>query len=240
MRSKLICFGDSITQQGWSNWMALLASHYEAKLDVVNRGYSGYNVEWASRNELIDDVLGDDEKSDVTCVLVCFGANDSCVPESAGTFVDTQHVPLDRFKSLLASIVDKLLARLTQRKHPSSSSSSSSSSSRRIVLVTPPTVDDDMWAARCNDGTRSRSNERAGLYAQAVRDVAEAKQCGLCDVYAAFERSNDSLLSDGLHLNERGGQLFFDTMLGSQALPVVDELAHVDWKVHANNKYRNK
>lgn len=49
MRPQFVLFGDSITQYSFATkgWGAQLANHYQRKVDVVNRGYSGYNTAWA-------------------------------------------------------------------------------------------------------------------------------------------------------------------------------------------------
>ena len=43
-----VVFGDSITQQGFileqSGWVCQLADYWTRKVDVINRGYSGYNT----------------------------------------------------------------------------------------------------------------------------------------------------------------------------------------------------
>lgn len=49
MRPRIILFGDSITQRGFAEggWAAALSDYYTRTADVLNRGYSGYNTEWA-------------------------------------------------------------------------------------------------------------------------------------------------------------------------------------------------
>ncbi|KAG8896057.1 hypothetical protein FRB99_000200, partial [Tulasnella sp. 403] len=45
----ILLIGDSLTQGGWQEggFAQRLAYVYARKLDVVNRGLSGYNSEWA-------------------------------------------------------------------------------------------------------------------------------------------------------------------------------------------------
>jgi len=45
----IMLLGDSITQGGWQagGFAQRLAYVYARKLDVINRGLSGYNTEWA-------------------------------------------------------------------------------------------------------------------------------------------------------------------------------------------------
>ena len=48
-RRRFVLFGDSITQQGFSvgGWGGRLQDRYARFADVENRGFSGYNSEWA-------------------------------------------------------------------------------------------------------------------------------------------------------------------------------------------------
>jgi len=47
----IVLFGDSLTQMSWNPELggigARVADLYARKLDVLNRGYSGYNTDWA-------------------------------------------------------------------------------------------------------------------------------------------------------------------------------------------------
>lgn len=50
-RKLAVTFGDSITQMGFDvaimGWVASLAFRYSRRMDVINRGLSGYNTRWA-------------------------------------------------------------------------------------------------------------------------------------------------------------------------------------------------
>lgn len=84
----LVCFGDSITERGNCNygpdnpngrgtgWMIGVANHYSARVDLVQRGFSGYNTRMA-KLALPKAMAGLAENA--TAVLVWFGANDSVV-----------------------------------------------------------------------------------------------------------------------------------------------------------------
>ena len=48
-RPQFVLFGDSITQMAFASpdgWAAKLADDYTARVDVFNRGFSGYNTRW--------------------------------------------------------------------------------------------------------------------------------------------------------------------------------------------------
>ncbi len=73
----------------------MLAHWWSRRVDVINRGFSGYNSRWAQ--QIVDKVLPD-ERPDL--VFIFFGANDAVDPSVL------QHVPLTEFKSNLQYIVE--------------------------------------------------------------------------------------------------------------------------------------
>ena len=96
---QIICFGDSITEGAWDTewhgWGAALASRYSRRLDVVNRGFGGYNTRNALK--VLPQIFShiDDR---VKLVILFFGANDSA-PEDV-----SQHVPLLEYIKNLDSL----------------------------------------------------------------------------------------------------------------------------------------
>ena len=79
-----------------NGWVNLLLDRHVRKIDILNRGYSGYNTRWIL--EHIDELSVDFQSADLVTVLL--GANDSCNKEG-------QHVPLSQFESNLSSIITK-------------------------------------------------------------------------------------------------------------------------------------
>uniref|UniRef100_A0A7N2LQA3 GDSL esterase/lipase n=1 Tax=Quercus lobata TaxID=97700 RepID=A0A7N2LQA3_QUELO len=106
MRPKIYLFGDSITEFSFDEggWGASLANHFNRTVDVVLRGYGGYNTRWALQvlEKVFPRVEGGGEPLAVT---VFFGANDACLPDRYAAF---QHVPLHEYKHNLHSIVSFL------------------------------------------------------------------------------------------------------------------------------------
>lgn len=98
-RKRVVCFGDSITQHGFnteiSGWVAMLAHWWSRRVDVINRGFSGYNSKWARIivNEAVVPLNPD-------MVIIFFGANDA-VDSSV-----LQHVPLDQYSDNIRFIVN--------------------------------------------------------------------------------------------------------------------------------------
>ena len=81
LRPQWVLFGDSITQRGFGpgGWASVLADAYTRKVDVINRGYSGYTSRWAVH--LLDQVFPPQAAADVQLATVFFGANDAALPD---------------------------------------------------------------------------------------------------------------------------------------------------------------
>jgi lysophospholipase L1-like esterase len=223
MRPVVALFGDSITQRGFGvngniGWAALLAAAYTRRADVLNRGFSGYNTNFAL--ELLPRVFGpleevssssssSDECDSSSGMLFCtvfFGANDAAKPG------EDQHVPLETFGENLGKIISRIRARCKN------GSGSSSSSSFPIILFTPPPVHEEMWAAFKESETSDRTNARAREYGNKVKQVAAAHDCHVVDSWEVLSGStNESefgkYLSDGLHLNESGNRLVYQAFM---------------------------
>ena len=73
-------------------------------MDVVLRGYSGYNTRWALKvmERVFPAELDGGVGRSPAAVTVFFGANDACLPDRCSGF---QHVPVDEYKQNLRSIV---------------------------------------------------------------------------------------------------------------------------------------
>ena len=80
-RPQYVCFGDSITQRGFNpgGWTSALADAYQRRVDVINRGYSGYNTRWAV--ELLGRAFPSATKGTIELATIWFGANDAALPD---------------------------------------------------------------------------------------------------------------------------------------------------------------
>ncbi|CAI6008029.1 unnamed protein product [Closterium sp. NIES-65] len=116
--------GQSAAALARGGWGAALQNQYARKVDVVLRGYSGYNTRWALF--LLPKLFpkGDTSIPPPALVTVFFGANDAALP---GRMSGKQHVPIPEFKENLRVIVTHL-----QSLGPNV----------RVVLITPPPVDE--------------------------------------------------------------------------------------------------
>jgi lysophospholipase L1-like esterase len=100
-RKRVVFFGDSITQHGFNvdikGWVAQLAHWWTRRIDVVNRGFSGYNSRWGKL--IVEDVVN---RENPDFVFIFFGANDA-VDESV-----LQHVPLQEYEENMREIIVKI------------------------------------------------------------------------------------------------------------------------------------
>ncbi|XP_071103083.1 isoamyl acetate-hydrolyzing esterase 1 homolog [Haliotis cracherodii] len=203
---KIVLFGDSITQFSLSQegqWGALLADHLQRKCDVVNRGFSGYNARWCKF--VLPQILSSDDAAGVAAVTIFLGANDS----NDEVLNPRQHVPLEDYMEDLMEMVEYLQSIGIERE--------------RIILITPPAFDEKAWGEECKKKGKplSKDNKVTELYAREC--VEAASDCGTqcVDLYKAMMKSEgwEDMLSDGLHLSQKGSHLLF-TLLQ----PIVDKL----------------
>ncbi|KAH7203121.1 SGNH hydrolase-type esterase domain-containing protein [Fusarium redolens] len=203
---QLLLFGDSITQ-GASSLQSELARRYVRRLDVLNRGFGGYNTKSALTllPSFFPAVAPSRTVPRVAAITVHFGANDSC---SAS---EPQHCDLETFKSNIRRVLDWEGVRLHRTK---------------VLLVTPSPVEEYRLP---HDG-KGRA-ERVAMYAQAIRDIGKKENVPVVDLWTAMMRTTgwkddgvDAILPgsssispsmelgrlfyDGLHLNQEGYDIY--------------------------------
>ncbi|KAM3362193.1 GDSL esterase/lipase isoform X1 [Capsicum galapagoense] len=203
MRPKIYLFGDSITEMSFEHggWGASLVNHFNRTVDVVLRGYSGYNTRWGLK--VLDKVFaGSSESESVLAVTVFFGANDASVEDRCSAF---QHVPIEEYKQNLHSIVSFLKGRWPTTE---------------VILISPPPIDEPTRLlcpfTENKSGLPERTNEAAGNYAKAC--LAVAAECGVSaiDLWTRMQRIpgwQTACLSDGLHLTQTGNKIVFEEVV---------------------------
>ncbi|KAJ2652321.1 isoamyl acetate-hydrolyzing esterase [Coemansia sp. RSA 1250] len=189
----LLVFGDSITQFGSSPGISGFVSHlsgfYSRRMDVLNRGFSGYNTrdalrivshvfpktnnmslsaKWAWRDFTIPDA----PKPPQLCIIF-FGANDARFAPY------TQHVPLNEFSINLRKLVSLLRSPESEYYSPST----------RILFVTPPAIGDKMVEeiSRRDGHAPDRKNKVTRLYADAVKETGKDLGIPVVDIWTAIE-----------------------------------------------------
>ncbi|KAF7338427.1 GDSL Lipase/Acylhydrolase [Mycena venus] len=213
----IMLFGDSITQAGWAEdaFGARLANVYSRKLDVLNRGLSGYTTDWAI--PVLEQCLATQQAQQhlpkVRLFVVWFGANDACIKPSP------QHVPLPKFIENI-----KYMANLVQ-----SAESAYYSPSTKIILITPPPINTHQRAAdlasRDPPLALDRLFETTRQYAEGVKEAAAALKVAVVDVWTALwnaagenEEALSRYMSDGLHLNPAGYTIVYEALIKAIAV----------------------
>lgn len=205
--SKLVLLGDSLTQFAFSNggWGARIADHFQRRLDVINRGFSGYNSTWI--NLALPSIFA--ALGDVNAVTVFLGANDASLPSN-----QRQHVPLDKYKSNLAAIVQQLLNMGLPNDH--------------VLLITPPPLIEKAWKEfSASEGREmDRDAKVTATYATAAKEVATAMGVRSIDLFQALrlvaEEDHvgfEECFVDGLHLSPKGNEILAQTLI-----PVLEEV----------------
>ncbi|KAL5490526.1 IAH1 [Sanghuangporus weigelae] len=212
VQDAIVLLGDSLTQGGWEahGFAQRLASVYVRKFDVINRGFSGYNTEWAipvfeqclaRRNE-------QSSAQKIRLLTIWYGANDASLPGFS------QHIPLEKFGANLARLVNMV-------RDPSSEWFSSET---KLFLITPPPFNVRQWVAGANSAgvphERDRDFKVTAEYAQKVREVGAHEKIPVVDVWQALwniagqtEHSLTKYLSDGLHLTAEGYSVVYDELI---------------------------
>ncbi|EEU34849.1 SGNH hydrolase-type esterase domain-containing protein [Fusarium solani] len=222
--NQVVLFGDSLlelsceVQDGFS-FQAALQTLCMRRLDVINRGFSGYTTRNALNllPKIFLPVSPSTPKID--CVVVLLGVNDACV--SLPT--TSQHVPLEEYKDNLTKIITH---RHIVAHNP------------KILLVVPPPLDQiRITELDLEKGHAQASREAAvsSCYSEAAREVAQrVPGVVLVDLYkaimdAAVSKTPDfdptgpplgfpggkrgalaHLVPDGLHLSGEAYRIFYD------------------------------
>lgn len=220
---QFLLLGDSITQQSFCQdrgfgFGAALTDAYIRRLEVVNKGLSGYNTRMVLK--VLPQAIPPPEQAKLRFVTILLGSNDARLPNTPPNIAQ-QHVPLGEYKSNLRAIVThpKLLAHTGVRR----------------ILVTPPPIDE----RRCreNDFVRDVAVRKASdtaKYAQAVRELGDELGLQVLDLWGSMIRKADgkeedvepigsidvslnavlqSFVRDGLHLSPEGYKVFFDELM---------------------------
>lgn len=202
--AQVLLFGDSLTQYSFSphgGWGATIADHFQRRADIINRGFSGYNTEWAKL--ILPRLLLSREQADA--IVIFFGANDSALPGPN----PKQHVPLSNFKSNLVEMCCYI--------------NSLGIGNSSLILITPPALCESKWAATCKErgyDTTDRSSANTHSYAQAVLDVGQDRNITTIDLFGDLNKTSINLeeyLSDGLHFGPLANQL-----LAKLTIPVLE------------------
>ncbi|QPG74476.1 hypothetical protein FOA43_001806 [Brettanomyces nanus] len=213
-------FGDSITEFAFNELPpafgknvqftlgAALSNAYTRKLQVVQRGFSGYTSKHAIR--LVDSMLRfeHDQRPDaekVRIAFVFFGTNDA---RAKGTNPEnTQHVDIDDYVSNMKNITRKF----QKRKIP-------------LVVITPGLHNQKMWDEVYPEDLQTGDYRSCQLnleYSDAV--AKECLQMGVpvVHLYSAMSKylsehtgeTSKDLLADGIHMSGMGYRIIYDELM---------------------------
>ena len=200
-KTKIIFFGDSITQAGvnkggyidrvqsFINQRAL-----QQKYELAGAGIGGNKV-YDLYLRMEDDVLAKNPQT----VVVYVGINDVWHKTSSGTGTD-----LDKYEKFYVAIIKKLQAK-----------------NIKVAVCTPTVIGEKKDNANPQD-------KDLNTYSEVIRRLAAAHNCTLIDLRKAFvsyEQANNTdnkesglLTSDRVHLTDSGNQLVADEMIKGLAI----------------------
>lgn len=203
---RVLVFGDSITQGYWAvehGWVDRLRRYFDAKQfkdlekndepTVFNLGISADTSEDVMRR--IDSELAVRTRTHHTtkpAVIVQIGVNDSSIDHGK------RQVEIDEYKNNLREIINQLKGKTSTTIFIGSSACDE----KRTMPV--------FWGDYICD------NESIKRYEDAMQEVAEDNSIPFVGIFDAFKRSLDSgadLLPDGLHPNDEGHELIFNTLI---------------------------
>lgn len=218
---QFLLFGDSITQQSCLTFGAALSDAYIRRLDVVNRGLSGYNTRQALR--ILPLTIPSPQVSNIRFMTFFFGANDARLPDTPGG--PQQHVPLNEYRENLKAVLT----------HPAVLAHKEA----RLILITPPPVDERMCLESSKAGDPNfpdvitRPAAVTAQYANAVREIGQELSIQVVDIWSALIRRTggtagemptgsrelprseafQSFFRDGLHLSPRGYEVLYEELM---------------------------
>lgn len=227
-RPKLFLLGDSITQfsfdtptNGWGN---LLANYYQSRqVDILNRGYSGYNSRWI--NQLLPKIATTDVIKESIIATIFLGANDAVIEG------EVQHVGLEEFRRNITNIIDHLRT---------------INESLVIILITPPQIDHLKWNSTRDPPAKvnTRHNDSVRKYADIIIDLGRTCTVDVLDLWNGAQKIEKKDLVDGLHLNSTGNKKIFEGItqiittkyphLGSTSTDMITH--YPDWKSLSSNE----
>ncbi|CAL9728948.1 isoamyl acetate-hydrolyzing esterase [Monosporozyma unispora] len=197
---KFLLFGDSITEFAFNPEHfavgSALSNVYSRKLDILQRGYAGFNTRWAI--PVLKNII-DQDGEDIVMGTIFFGSNDSVA-------TGPQRVPLPEFventKKLIQIMKDANI---------------------KPIVVGPGLLNRDIWEVIKKDDIEKgwiRSNEAFKEYNHALKKLTyevKVPYINLQECFLKVSRANNeewqSYTIDGLHFSGAGYKIYFDQLM---------------------------
>ncbi|KAI0831767.1 SGNH hydrolase [Trametes gibbosa] len=218
VQDAIVLLGDSLTEFAAApeGFATKLGEAYIRKLDVVNRGFAGYNTDWII--PVFEQIWPTQDRRHqyprTRLLVVWLGANDAARAHSK------HHVPLARYEANLAWLVRALRAPTSAHYSPDT----------RIVFVSPPPVQPERWVPVLAESLGQpeappdRDLEQSRAYAEAMGRLGAREGVPVVDawgrIWEAAGWSSSGLtpfLCDGLHLTGKGYQIVYDALIATIA-----------------------
>jgi lysophospholipase L1-like esterase len=203
---KFLIFGDSITEFSYDplpqgsaltqfGFGGALQNTYTRRLDVIQRGLSGYNTDWALA--ILPKILEYEhtEQSQIKIATIFFGTNDA-------VFQGMQKVEIPQYVDNMRKMIQLLQDR-----------------GIKVIVIGQGKHDKDNWNQRKPQDIEKgilRSNEHAMEYNRALDSLAQELKVAYVDLYAGFEQYEGNwrdLLIDGVHFTGEGYKVMFQLVL---------------------------
>ena len=216
-----LLLGDSQTQLGWadSGWASQLSDKLVRRLDLINRGLSGYNTRMLLT--VLPDILKHEDLKRVSVVTLMMGSNDASFPDTN----PEQAVSLEEFGENMLKIITMLLNHGIKKES--------------IILIAPPPILPDKWTkyrSTCPgpEYKNCKDNDLTKTYAAEVGKIASRLSLSFLDLFSErMKRCNlDHALYDGLHLGRDGAAVLCNLLTPelNKRLGTGDSLVSPEWR----------
>lgn len=225
IRPLFIAFGDSITQFASrpDGFLSHVYEAFERKIDILNRGFSGFTTYEAVQMSDVFSQFGDNVKY----ITIFFGANDAAMKTSI------QHVPLNLYEEYLNLIVSK---------------AESICPNAKIIIISPPPVVDEKWVEYCqmkypSSPVSIRTCDVTRMYSDVAVRVASTRGLRVIDTFKLMDNTEkESFFCDGLHLSPRGNEVLAEALIHElRILGAADEpMSYPEWGILEKKDFTQK
>ncbi|XP_019413302.1 PREDICTED: GDSL esterase/lipase At2g38180-like [Lupinus angustifolius] len=172
VRPKFVLFGSSIIQYSYyEGWGATLAHLYARQVDIVLRGYGGWNSRTALR--VLDKVFPKNAPQQPSLVIVYFGGNDATHPQQDG---NGPHVPLEEYNENMRTIFIHL---------------QSLSENTRILFLSTPPINEEQLYGDSIPLDPPKTNESHRIYSEEGLKVCRELNIKAIDLWSAIQEERE-------------------------------------------------